>query len=93
VWSKKGNRFLYPNLRVLIYQPLIIGQIIAQAVDINIQAQEREKTCAELNKILASSSGQPIEKITRGTDRDFHLNAQEAIKYELADKVIKDIPA
>jgi ATP-dependent Clp protease protease subunit len=89
--AKKGNRLLYPNAKVLIHQPLIMSQIVAQAVDINIQAQEMEKTRAELNKILAASSGQPLEKITRDTDRDFYMNAQEAIAYGLADKVIKKI--
>ncbi|MDR1433275.1 MAG: ATP-dependent Clp protease proteolytic subunit [Puniceicoccales bacterium] len=87
--TKKGNRFLYPSARVLIHQPLIMGQIVAQAVDINIQAQEMEKTRAELNKILAMASRQPLEKITRDTDRDFYMNAKEAIEYGLADKVIK----
>jgi ATP-dependent Clp protease protease subunit len=89
--GKKGNRFLYPNARVLIHQPLIMGQIVAQAVDINIQAQEMEKTRAELNKILAAASGQPLEKITKDTDRDFYMNAAEAIEYGLADKIIKKL--
>jgi ATP-dependent Clp protease protease subunit len=89
--AKKGNRLLYPNSRVLIHQPLIMGQIVAQAVDINIQAQEMEKTRAELNKILAKSSGQPLDKITKDTDRDFYMNAKEAIEYGLADKVVDKI--
>ena len=89
--AKKGNRYLYPNARVLIHQPLIMGQIVAQAVDINIQAQEMEKTRAELNKILSDASGQPLEKITKDTDRDFYMNAQEAIEYGLADKIIETI--
>jgi ATP-dependent Clp protease protease subunit len=89
--TKKGRRFLYPNARVLIHQPLIMGQIVAQAVDINIQAQEMEKTRAELNKILAAASGQPLDKITRDTDRDFYMNAKEAIEYGLADRILKKI--
>ncbi|MDR1401739.1 MAG: ATP-dependent Clp protease proteolytic subunit [Puniceicoccales bacterium] len=89
--AKKGNRFIYPNARVLIHQPLVMGQIVAQAVDINIQAQEMEKTRAELNRILAAASKQPIEKITKDTDRDFYMNAQEAIEYGLADKIIKKL--
>jgi ATP-dependent Clp protease protease subunit len=88
---KKGKRFLYPNSRILIHQPLIMDQIVAQAVDINIQAQEMEKIRVELNKILAASSGQPIEKITKDTDRDFYMNAKEAIDYGLAEKIIKNI--
>ena len=89
--AKKGNRLLYPNSRVLIHQPLIMGQIVAQAVDINIQAQEMEKTRAELNKILSKASGQSIEKITKDTDRDFYMNAKEAIEYGLADKIVEEI--
>ncbi|OHE73914.1 MAG: ATP-dependent Clp protease proteolytic subunit [Verrucomicrobia bacterium GWC2_42_7] len=87
----KGKRLLYPNARVLIHQPLIAGRIVAPAVDINIQAQEMEKTRDELNRILAASSGQPIEKITKDTDRDFYMNAQEAIQYGLADAVVTKV--
>jgi ATP-dependent Clp protease protease subunit len=89
--AKKGSRFLYPNSKVLIHQPLIMGQIVAQAVDINIQAQEMEKTRTEINKILAAASGQPIEKITKDTDRDFYMNAKEAIEYGLADSIINKV--
>jgi len=86
--AKKGRRFLYPHARVLIHQPLIMGQIEASAVDIHIQAQEMEKSRAELNQILANASGQSVEKVTRDTDRDFYLNAPEAIAYGLADEII-----
>ncbi len=86
--AQKGRRFLYPHARVLIHQPLIMGQIEASAVDIHIQAQEMEKSRAELNQILANASGQSIEKITHDTDRDFYLNAKEAIAYGLADAII-----
>lgn len=86
--AKKGYRFLFPHARVLIHQPLIMGQIEASAVDIHIQAQEMEKSRAELNQILANASGQTIEKITHDTDRDFYLNAKEAIAYGLADEII-----
>lgn len=84
----KGNRFLYPHAQVMIHQPLIMGQFQGPAVDIHIQAQEMERTREELNRILADASGQPLEKITRDTDRDFYLSAEEAIKYGLADAVI-----
>ncbi len=84
----KGNRFLYPHAQVMIHQPLIMGQFQGPAVDIHIQAQEMERTREELNRILAAASGQPLEKITRDTDRDFYLSAQEAIEYGLADAII-----
>jgi ATP-dependent Clp protease protease subunit len=50
-----------------------------------------EKLRGELNQILAEASGQPIEKIARDTDRDFYLNAAEAIAYGLADKMVTKI--
>lgn len=89
--AKKGRRLLYPHSRVLIHQPLISGRFIGPATDINIQAQEMEKLRAELNQILANASGQPLDRITRDTDRDFYLNAQEAIAYGLADQIVDKV--
>jgi ATP-dependent Clp protease protease subunit len=89
--AKKGNRYIYPHARVLIHQPLITGRMVGPASDINIQAKEMEKLRAELNQILASASGQPIEKIAKDSDRDFYLNAEEAIAYGLADHIVDKI--
>ncbi|OAM89002.1 ATP-dependent Clp protease proteolytic subunit [Termitidicoccus mucosus] len=89
--APKGRRLIYPHARVLIHQPLISGRFIGPATDINIQAQEMEKVRAELNKILADSSGQPLDRINKDTDRDFYLNAEEAIAYGLADKIVTKI--
>ncbi|MDD2764290.1 MAG: ATP-dependent Clp protease proteolytic subunit [Opitutaceae bacterium] len=86
--ASKGRRLIYPHARVLIHQPLIAGRFIGPATDINIQAKEMEKLRDELNQILATASGQPIEKIAKDTDRDFYLNAQEAIEYGLADRIV-----
>lgn len=87
--APKGSRLIYPHARVLIHQPLITGRMVAPAVDINIQAQEMERLREELNGILAESSGQPMEKIVRDTDRDFYMTAEEAIEYGLADKIVE----
>jgi ATP-dependent Clp protease protease subunit len=89
--APKGSRLLYPHARVLIHQPLIQGRFQGPAVDINIQAQEMERTREELNKILAEASGQSLEKITEDTDRDFYMNAKEAIEYGLADAIVEDV--
>ena len=89
--AAKGQRLLYPHSRILIHQPLITGRMVAVAVDINIQAEEMEKLREELNKILAETSGQPLEKIQTDTDRDFYLNAKEAIEYGLADGIIESL--
>lgn len=89
--AEKGNRYLYPHAHVLIHQPLVNGQMVAPAVDIHIWAQEMERTREEMNHILSSASGQPLEKIIEDTDRNFTLNAAEAIEYGLADKIIDKI--
>lgn len=89
--AKKGRRLLYPHSRVLIHQPLISGRMIGPASDINIQAKEMEKLRQELNQILAAASGQPIDRINKDTDRDFYLNAKEAIEYGLADRIVDKV--
>ena len=89
--ASKGRRLIYPHGRVLIHQPLISGRFIGPATDINIQAQEMEKLRSELNQILADASGQPIDKISRDSDRDFYLNAKEAVAYGLADKIVDKV--
>jgi ATP-dependent Clp protease protease subunit len=89
--AAKGRRLLYPHSRVLIHQPLISGRMIGPASDINIQAKEMEKLRLELNNILADASGQPLEQINRDTDRDFYLNAKEAIEYGLADRIVDQV--
>ena len=89
--AKKGRRLLYPHSRVLIHQPLISGRFIGPATDINIQAQEMEKLREELNQILADASGKPLERISQDTDRDFYLNATEALEYGLADEIVYNV--
>lgn len=89
--AKKGRRLLFPHATVLIHQPLIMGRIIAPAVDINIHAQEMEKQRHEINDILARASGQTLERIRKDTDRDFYMNAKEAIAYGLADQIVDKI--
>lgn len=88
---KKGNRYIYPHARVLIHQPLITGRMVGPASDINIQAKEMEKLRMELNQILATASGQPFDKVAKDSDRDFYLNAEEAIAYGLADHIVDKI--
>lgn len=89
--AKKGSRLLFPHATVLIHQPLIMGRIVAPALDINIHALEMEKQRDVLNGILAEASGQPLERIRKDTDRDFYMNAKEAIAYGLADKIVNSL--
>ena len=89
--AAKGRRLIYPHGRVLIHQPLISGRFMAPAVDINIQAQEMERIRDELNKILAEASGKDLSVVERDSDRDFYLNAAEAIEYGLVDRIVEEI--
>ena len=83
--GSKGKRFALPNARILIHQPL--GGVSGQATDIDIHAREILRMRSELNRIMASHTGQPMDVIENDTDRDFFLTAEEAVKYGLVDRV------
>jgi len=82
----KGKRFALPNSRVLIHQPH--GGAQGQAVDIEIQAKEILRYRKLIDEILAMHTGQSLEKISKDTDRDFIMTAEQAQKYGLIDEVI-----
>lgn len=86
--APKGSRFVYPNSRVMIHQPLIAGRMVGPAADIHIQAIEMERIRDELNSILANATGQSMDKIQKDTDRDFYMTASQAIEYGIADKIV-----
>lgn len=86
-----GKRFVFPHSRIMIHQPLISGQIIAPAVDIKIQAEEIRKIRDELNRIIADSTKRSLEQVEMDTDRDYYLNAKEAIEYGIVDKIIDSV--
>jgi ATP-dependent Clp protease protease subunit len=85
--GKKGKRYALPNSRVLIHQPWLQG-LGGQATDIDIHAKDILRQRLRLNEILANHTGQPLEKIVRDTDRDYILQANEAVEYGLVDQVI-----
>ncbi|MCS6286125.1 MAG: ATP-dependent Clp protease, proteolytic subunit clpP [Nitrospirota bacterium] len=82
----KGKRYALPNARVMIHQPL--GGFQGQATEIDIHAKEILKIRERLNEIMAKHTGQPIEKISHDTERDYFMSAEEAKKYGLIDEVI-----
>ena len=86
--GEKGKRFALPNAEIMIHQPL--GGVSGQAEDIRIHAEWILKTREKLNRILSENTGQPLNVIARDTDRDNFMSAEEAMKYGLIDKVIKD---
>ena len=81
-----GKRFALPNSRVLIHQPL--GGVQGQVADIEIGAREMLRTRAQLDEILATHTGQKVEKIHADTDRDNIMTAEEAKAYGLVDAVM-----
>lgn len=83
----KGKRYALTNADIMIHQPL--GGTQGQAEDIRIQAEKILEIRKRINKILSEKTGQDIEIINRDTDRDYYLNAEEAVKYGLIDKVME----
>jgi ATP-dependent Clp protease, protease subunit len=84
----KGKRYALPHSRVMIHQPL--GGVQGQATDIDIQAKEILKIKEIVHRILAEHTGQPLKKIREDTERDFFLDAEEALKYGIIDKIITE---
>ena len=81
-----GKRFALPNARILLHQPW--SGVSGQASDIDIQAREIVRMRNRLNEILAQSTGQPLEKISKDTDRDFIMNPEQACEYGVIDQVM-----
>nr|MBF0221406.1 ATP-dependent Clp endopeptidase proteolytic subunit ClpP [Desulfobulbaceae bacterium] len=81
-----GKRYALPNSRILIHQPM--GGYQGQATDIDIHAKEIIRMRSDLNKILATHTGQKTAKIERDTERDYFMSAVEAKKYGIIDKVL-----
>jgi len=85
--GSKGKRFILPNAEVMIHQPM--GGAYGQATDIDITAKHILKTRDRLNKMLAKATGQKLSKIEQDVERDFFMDAEEAEKYGIIDKVYK----
>lgn len=84
--GEKGKRFILPNAKVMIHQPL--GGAEGQASDIEISARQILKDRELLNKMLAKNTGQSISKIEKDADRNFYMDADEAKKYGIIDKIL-----
>jgi ATP-dependent Clp protease protease subunit len=86
------KRFLLASNRVLLHQPLISGQLIGPATDLDIEAKEILRLRARIYDILAKHTGQTTEKVEKDCDRNLWLDAAEAIEYGLADRVLQKAP-
>jgi ATP-dependent Clp protease protease subunit len=90
--GKAGKRFLLANNRILLHQPLLSGQLIGPATDLDIEAQEILRLRARIYEIWSQHTGQTTEKIEKDCDRNLWLNATEAIEYGLADRILQKAP-
>ena len=90
--GKAGKRFLLANNRILLHQPMITGQLIGPATDIDIEAQEILRLRSRLYDILAKHTGQTNERVEKDCDRNLWLSAEEAIQYGLADRILQKAP-
>lgn len=88
----KGKRYVLPNSRVLLHQPLIGGVMEGVATDLGIQAKEMIRTRERLYKIMVHHTGKPYDQIARDCERDKWLDAEESVDYGCADKLLKQIP-
>lgn len=86
--AEKENRYSLPNTRYMIHQPL--GGFQGQATDIGIEAEEILRVRRRINTIISNASGQPIEKVQRDTDRNYWMNAEEAVNYGIVNKIISN---
>jgi len=82
----KDKRFSLPNSRIMIHQPL--GGAQGQAADIEIQAREILYLRERLNQILADKTGRTVDQISKDTDRDNFMSAEQAVEYGMIDKVL-----
>ena len=89
----KGKRFLLPNSRMLLHQPLIGGTLQGPATDLDIEAKEIIRLRQRIYEIIAKHTGKPLADIEKDCDRNKWLDAVEALDYGLADKVLERMPA
>jgi ATP-dependent Clp protease protease subunit len=87
--GEKKLRFCLPNTRFLLHQPM--GGIQGPAADIDIEAREIIKMRERLNQIIATETGQSVERVRKDTERNYWMSASEAIEYGLAYKIIRSI--
>ena len=85
--GEKGKRFTLPNSEILLHQ--VMGGVEGQAIEVEITARHIIKIRDKINQVLAKSTGQPISKIEKDTDRDFYMSAAEAKDYGVVDEIIK----
>lgn len=89
--GEKGRRFIFPHGEVMIHQPSIGGYFQATSIDIEIQAEQIEKTKQMGAQLLAENCGKTVEQILKDFDRDYYMDAKEAVEYGIVDGVLEKL--
>lgn len=89
--GQKGKRYALPHSTVMIHQPL--GGAAGQATDVEIRATEILRIKSLMNQMMAGYTGQPLDKVTEDSDRDYYMTAKEALEYGIVDKVMERNPS
>lgn len=87
----KGKRFIYPHGEVMIHQPSLGGYIQGVSADLEIQAKQTKKVKEIGAKILAENCGKKVDQIMSDFDRDYWMDAKEAIEYGIVDAIVEKI--
>ncbi|MBN22216.1 MAG: ATP-dependent Clp protease proteolytic subunit [Bdellovibrionaceae bacterium] len=86
---KKENRMAFPNSKFLIHQPLIPGGIRGSASELEIHAKDILRTKEKINRLYVEETGKSLEEISKATERDYWMTAQEALEFNLIKKVVQ----
>jgi ATP-dependent Clp protease protease subunit len=87
----KGKRFIFPHGEVMIHQPSLGGYIQGVSTDLEIQAEQTRRVKEIGAGILAKNCGKTVEQIMRDFDRDYWMDAKQAIEYGIADQLIEKL--
>lgn len=87
----KGSRYIFPHGEVMIHQPSIGGYFQATSADIEIQAEQIEKTKVMGAKLLAKNCDKSVEQVMKDFDRDFYMDAEQAVTYGIVDAIIEKL--
>lgn len=89
--GEKGRRFIFPHGEVMIHQPSIGGYFQATSIDIEIQAEQIEKTKQMGAQLLAENCGKTVEQILKDFDRDYYMDAQKSVEYGIVDGILEKL--
>lgn len=88
----KGKRFILPNSRVLLHQPLLRGQVVGPATDLQIEAEEMLRIRESLYAIISEHTGKDLATVQKDCDRDYWMSPEQSVKYGVADTILTTIP-